>query len=114
VDAITLLKNDHKNVSRLFREFEKAHEQHAGNRSSLVDQMLAELADLSPDDERYDAKVSVLIEMVRHHVEEEEQELFPTVREALGRKRLGEIGDQLESAKKKAPRTPDPRRLART
>jgi hemerythrin-like domain-containing protein len=49
----------------------------------------------------------VLIESVRHHVEEEEKELFPEVRKALGRKKLGEIGDQLEEAKQSAPKLPD-------
>jgi hypothetical protein len=36
-------------------------------------------------------------------VEEEEQEWFPQVRKALGRKQLGEIGEQLEAAKANAP-----------
>ncbi|MDP8987034.1 MAG: hemerythrin domain-containing protein, partial [Actinomycetota bacterium] len=49
------------------------------------------------------------IESVRHHVEEEEGELFPQVRQALGRKRLGEIGDAMEELKKSAPTRPHPR-----
>jgi hypothetical protein len=64
---------------------------------------------MDASDERFDAKVTVLIESVRHHVKEEETELFPAVRAALGRKRLGEIGDLLEAAKKVAPAHPHPR-----
>lgn len=45
----------------------------------------------------------MLIENVRHHVEEEEKEWFPQMRKAMGRKRLAELGDQLEAAKSKAP-----------
>jgi hypothetical protein len=37
--------------------------------------------------ERFEAKVTVLIESVRHHIEEEEGEMFPKVRQALGRPR---------------------------
>jgi hypothetical protein len=64
---------------------------------------------MTPKDERYDAKVTVLIELVRHHVEEEESDLFPEVRRALGRKRLAEIGEAMEKAKKAAPTRPHPR-----
>ncbi len=50
--------------------------------------------------------MTVLIENVRHHVEEEEKEWFPQVRSALGRNRLGELGEQLATAKPDAPATP--------
>ncbi|MFE5534772.1 hypothetical protein [Streptomyces sp. NPDC056492] len=66
--------------------------------------MLSELKDLDPADERFDAKMSVLMENVRHHVEEEEErEWFPDVRKAMGRNHLTELGEQMEAAKKKAP-----------
>ncbi|HEY4459534.1 MAG TPA: hemerythrin domain-containing protein [Pseudonocardiaceae bacterium] len=68
--------------------------------------LLSELVDLSPEEETFDAKVTVLTENVRHHVEEEEQEWFPRVREAMGRKRLQELGERLLAAKPEAPRNP--------
>lgn len=68
--------------------------------------MLSELKDLDPADERFDAKMTVLMENVRHHVEEEEKEWFPTIRKAMGRNRLTELGEQMEAAKKKAPGDP--------
>ena len=49
----------------------------------IVKWLLAELTDLDPTNERFDAKVTVLIENVRHHVEEEEGEYFPMVRNEL-------------------------------
>ena len=61
---------------------------------------------MKPDAERFDAKTIVLIENVRHHIDEEEQEWFPQVRAGLGRKTLQEIGAEMEAARKKAPRTP--------
>jgi hemerythrin superfamily protein len=68
--------------------------------------MLSELKDLDPADERFDAKMTVLMENVRHHVEEEEKEWFPNIRKAMGRNRLTELGEQMEAAKKKAPGDP--------
>jgi iron-sulfur cluster repair protein YtfE (RIC family) len=46
----------------------------------LVDVLLAEIPKLDPNDERYDAKVTVLKEVIEHHVEEEQDEMFPAER----------------------------------
>jgi hemerythrin-like domain-containing protein len=72
----------------------------------VADVLVMELANLAPDAERFTAKTMVLIENVRHHIDEEEQEWFPQVRQGLGRKALQEIGAELERAKEKAPRRP--------
>ncbi|MBY8881041.1 hemerythrin domain-containing protein [Streptomyces sp. PLK6-54] len=149
MDAIVLLKEDHKAVRKLFRDFEAAGEGAAATKNRLVKEILealtvhtyienevmyprvrelvpdvdadvlesyeehhvadvlcSELAMMSPQDERFDAKTTVLIESVSHHMEEEEKEWFPKVRAALGRKELQEIGAALLEAKEKAPRTP--------
>ena len=74
----------------------------------LVKLTLAELETMDPSHERYGAKVTVLIENVRHHVEEEEGELFPTIRKALDPAQLREIGDELAAAKRTAPTRPHP------
>ena len=152
MDAITLLKADHKDVERHFRAFETAAPRarvaktnaaaaavrelsvHAAIEEQVFypairdeveatdDEVLEALEEhhvvkwlcreielCSPDDARYDAKMSVLMENVRHHVREEESDLFPIVREALGRKRLAELGELLEKAKGAAPTHPHPR-----
>jgi hemerythrin-like domain-containing protein len=75
----------------------------------IVKWTLSELEDLDPDDERFVAKVTVLMESVRHHVDEEEQELFPQLRKALGASRLRELGAELAAAKRTAPKRPHPR-----
>lgn len=155
MDAITLLKQDHRTVEELFKKYESFGPRAKKGRQETVDRiirelsvhasieeailyptireavsrkgelddltlealeehhvakwLLSELDGMPPEAERFRAKMMVLIESVRHHVEEEEQTLFPEVRKELKRKRLGEIGDELEAAKKSAPRKPNPR-----
>jgi hemerythrin superfamily protein len=65
----------------------------------LVKITLAELAALSPEDEAYDAKVTVLMENVRHHVEEEEQEMLPQSEEILGKEELARLGEEMAARK---------------
>jgi hemerythrin-like domain-containing protein len=148
-DAIVVLKDDHKEIRRLFREFEQAGENATVTKGRIVDKILealtvhtylenevmypevrkllpdleddvlesyeehhvadvlcAELAAMEPDDERFDAKTTVLIENVEHHIEEEEQEWFPQVREGLGRKQLQEIGARMQELRPTAPTRP--------
>jgi hemerythrin-like domain-containing protein len=147
-DAIVILRDDHKEVRGLFREFEKStttkarkgtivkkvielltvhtyienevmypevrrllpdleddilesYEEH-----HVADVLVMELAALKPGDERFEAKTTVLIENVRHHMDEEEQDWFPKVRDGLSRTQLRDLGTQLLAAKEKAPRSP--------
>jgi hemerythrin superfamily protein len=54
-------------------------------------QLIAEIEVMQPGDELYDAKITVLGEYIRHHVKEEEQEMFPQVRKTdLDLKMLGQ------------------------
>ena len=43
----------------------------------VADVLVMELSAMAPEDERFTAKTTVLIENVRHHIEEEEDEWFP-------------------------------------
>jgi hemerythrin superfamily protein len=72
----------------------------------VADVLVIELSAMKPDDERFTAKTTVLIENVRHHIEEEEEDWFPKVREGLGRKVLQDLGADMLEARKKAPRRP--------
>ena len=153
MDAIALLKQDHKSVDDLFAKFAATGPRATKTRQDLVRRMVAELVahaaieeqvfypavrqmlpeldeqilegleehhivkwtlselDGAPaDDERYRAKVTVLIEMVRHHVKEEEGEIFPKLRRSLTRAELNQLGDALAEAKKGARATPTPGR----
>jgi hemerythrin superfamily protein len=147
-DAIVILKEDHKRIRALFREFQKpdttdARKQKIVNESielltvhtyienevmyprvremlpdleddilesyeehHVADVLVMEMMALTPENERFEPKFSVLIENVTHHVEEEEQEWFPKVREGLSRTQLRDIGQELLAAKERAPRSP--------
>ena len=43
---------------------------------------MAELATMKPADDHFDSKVTVLCELVNHHVREEEKEMFKKIDEA--------------------------------
>lgn len=148
-DAIVILKNDHKEMRRLFRQFEKAgKEAHAAKdeiatkiiealtvhtylenetmyprvrelmpeleddvlesyeEHHVADVLTMELSAMDASAERFDAKMTVLIENVTHHMDEEEDDWFPKVRAGLGRKTLSEIGERMLEQKKTAPRSP--------
>jgi hemerythrin superfamily protein len=61
----------------------------------VVKVLLGELATLPPEDGAYDAKVTVLMENVRHHVEEEESEMLPQSEEILGKEELARLGEEM-------------------
>ena len=124
LDAIALLKADHRKVEDLFEKFEKARD--AGRKKALAEEictelavhatieeeifypackgkveddllnesyvehdgakvLIAELSESTPDDEFFDAKMSVLTEEIKHHVKEEEKPkegVFAQIRES--------------------------------
>jgi hemerythrin-like domain-containing protein len=88
-------------VPTLERDVLESYEEH-----HVADLLVAEIDAMEPYEERFDAKMSVLIENVQHHMDEEERDWFPRVREALGRKALQEIGRELLRARENAPSGP--------
>ena len=157
-DALALLKDEHKEIKALFRQFEQAGENAIKTKGNLVSKMIElltvhtyleneliypevrtllpdleddilesyeehhvadvlcmELFGMQPDAERFDAKTTVLIENVTHHIDEEEQDWFPKVREGLSRTQLSELGERMLELKKTAPHSPaQPRALKKT
>jgi hemerythrin-like domain-containing protein len=136
-DAIAMLKEDHKKVSALFEEFEKArsvnrkkqivaticHEltvhttleeeifypafkaalkdkelvPEANVEHASVKDLIAQVQDKEPSGEDYDAKVKVMGEFVKHHVKEEQNEMFPKARKS--KLDLVELGRQMTERK---------------
>jgi hypothetical protein len=136
MDAIAVLKADHKMVDEMFTQFEnaksepqkrtltnkiimalKVHTQieeeifYPACRGEVEDdlldeakvehnsakQLIAEIEVMQPGEELYDAKVTVLGEYIRHHVKEEEREMFPQARK--GDLDLKMLGEQLSARK---------------
>ncbi len=64
----------------------------------LVERIIAELVRLGGVRAEAPARLAVLKAMKRHHAEEEEEELFPRVRQLLTPGRLARLGEQLASA----------------
>jgi hemerythrin-like domain-containing protein len=151
MNAIQLLKQDHRTVESLFAQYKRLGDGATTQKKVIVDKLvhelsihaaieeqilyptarkavtakddlvlesleehhlvkwlLSELTSLKPTSERYDAKVTVLEEAVKHHVEEEESDLFPALQKKLDPRALAQMGDVLAAAKKIAPTRPHP------
>lgn len=67
--------------------------------------LLKEIDGLKSDSEKFEPKLAVLMENVEHHAEEEEEDkMFPKVREIFSQEELEELGQELEAAKNKRQR----------
>jgi hemerythrin superfamily protein len=143
VDALDVLMQDHKNVQKLFREFEQLEEEDEDEMSRIVEracvelkvharaeeeifypavrsaaktdddedlldeaavehevvsELIEKLEAMGPGDSLYRAYFTVLSEYVKHHVKEEEKELFPRVKRMKSLD-LDDLGEQLTERK---------------
>jgi len=73
-----------------------------------VKEALAELDRMDPGDPGFHQKMEKVISDVKEHVQEEEGEMFPKVRQALSGNTLLEIGAKMDKAKGRAPTRPHP------
>ena len=78
----------------------EAYEEH-----DVVKKLLQELSRAKSANEEWEAKAKVLQENVEHHVEEEENELFPKASKALGSEEIETLGEQMESEKMRKQRS---------
>jgi hemerythrin-like domain-containing protein len=90
-----------KLLPQLEDEILESYEEH-----HVADVLCVELYAMKPDADRFHAKMAVLIESVTHHMEEEEGEWFPKVRQGLGRNDLQELGARMIDMRETAPRSP--------
>ena len=64
--------------------------------------LIADLLEMSPDHENFDAKVKVLQEQIEHHVKEEEEEMFKKVQKTMSTEQLETLGAMMEEMFDKA------------
>ena len=136
LDAIALLKQDHRTVEQLFEQFEETedgegipiaqrvcqlltiHAQieeeifYPAVKQTLEDEelvpealvehgslkaLIAQVEGVNPEGEMFDAKIKVMCEFVKHHVKEEQNEMFPKAQKT--RLDMNELGVQLAERK---------------
>jgi hemerythrin-like domain-containing protein len=67
----------------------------------VAEMILKELDSLSKSDETWNAKISVFAEIVKHHIEEEEEEVFEKAKDLLTDDELNKIMSSFTSEKEK-------------
>ncbi|MFC0029217.1 hemerythrin domain-containing protein [Micromonospora chaiyaphumensis] len=75
---------------------------------SDAERTMKELESLDPSEPRFDELLTQLTATIRHHVQDEEADLFPRLRAACAREELVELAGKVEAAKKSAPTRPHP------
>jgi hemerythrin superfamily protein len=76
---------------------------------SSAKDLIAQIREMDPGDDLYDAKLKVLSEQIDHHVGEEEDEMFPKVRKS--KLDLVSLGEEMSTRKEQLeanPEEPDP------
>ncbi|WP_395683925.1 hemerythrin domain-containing protein [Dokdonella sp.] len=146
MDAITLLKNDHKEMRALLGALEATTSRAVKKRQSLLnkietnlkahtsieeeifypafkeagqksdddkmyfealeehraagDLVLPDLLGTDPSTDNFSGRAKVLKELVEHHADEEEKEMFPRARKLLDKAELTALGEQMEQRKR--------------
>jgi hypothetical protein len=142
MNAIDLIKDDHREVERLFSEFLASEDSELDQREEIfqqiekellvhtdieekifypavedlspdkieeseeahaqVKQMLADMLELEIDDERFEKKLTTLMESVQHHVQEEEAPngVLELARKNFDAKKLEQLGRQMQEMKR--------------
>ena len=73
-----------------------------------IKQTLNDLDAMTASDDGFAEKMAELMAEVRHHVDEEESDIFPKIRKALSQDRLNELGSALNGARGMVPTRPHP------
>jgi hemerythrin superfamily protein len=82
--------------------------EHARKEHAEAEETLARLEKLDADDPSFDDEVATLMEEIRHHISDEEGQMFKHMREVLDADELRSLGTAVEAFKKVAPTRPHP------
>lgn len=74
-----------------------------------VKQLLERLEGMDPNDPDFEPTFQRVIDDTRHHVQEEENDLFPRVRQALTTEELDNLGETMRDLEDRVPTRPHPR-----
>ena len=74
-----------------------------------VKRLIADLLSLDPKDEQFEAKMTVLREQIEHHVEEEEDEMFPKVKKLLDAEQLDALEQEMTATQEELLASGNPR-----
>jgi iron-sulfur cluster repair protein YtfE (RIC family) len=86
-----LMEEGDEELQKLTKEAVQEHHQ--------AKMFLRELSGLAEDSEKFEPKLKVLMEDIKHHVQEEEGQMFPMIKEQLDEYTLQMLGNELEKEK---------------
>lgn len=82
--------------------------EHARKEHAEAEETLARLEKLDPDDPAFDDELATLMGEIRHHIEDEEGQMFAHMRQVIDVDELRKLGARVEAFKKVAPTRPHP------
>src|SRR5919202_2437289 len=82
--------------------------EHARKEHAEAEETLHRLEKLDPDDPAFDDELATLIKEIRHHIEDEEGQMFAHMRQVIDADELRTLGARVEAFKKVAPPRPHP------
>jgi hemerythrin superfamily protein len=82
--------------------------EHARGEHAEAEETLQKLEKLDADDPAFDDELATLMREIRHHIKDEEEQMFAHMREVIDEDELRQLGARVEAFKKVAPTRPHP------
>jgi hemerythrin-like domain-containing protein len=82
--------------------------EHARKEHAEAEETMHRLEKLDADDPAFDDELATLMAEIRHHIEDEEGEMFAHMRQVIDQDELRRLGTAVEAFKKVAPTRPHP------
>src|SRR3954452_11055193 len=86
----------------------KEEAEHAREEHAEAEETLQRLEKLDADDPAFDDELATLMKEIRHHIEDEEEQMFAHMRQVIDADELRTLGARVEAFKKVAPTRPHP------
>ena len=89
-------------------EVSEEEAEHARDEHAEAEETLQRLEKLDANDPAFDDELATLMEEIRHHIEDEEGQMFAHMRQVIDEEELRTLGKRVEAFKKVAPTRPHP------